>query len=88
MANPQSGYNNPTVIPLVGGLDLQAARFLATPGTLKDCLNYESYSISGYSVVDGIEPYDGTLPCYLRDWVYATRDSGSGNFIQIGRAHV
>ena len=81
MANPQSGYNNPTVIPLVGGLDLQAARFLATPGTLKDCLNYESYSISGYSVVDGIEPYDGTLPCYLRDWVYATRDSGSGNFI-------
>jgi len=80
MANPQSGYNPPDVIPLHGGLDLQAARFAVTPGTLQDCLNYETFGISGYSVMEGFEPYDGTLPCYVQDCVYATRSTGAGNF--------
>lgn len=69
MSNPGSGYNSPKVIPLRGGLDLQAARFFVTPGTLRDCLNYETYGVAGYAVMDGLEPYDGTIPCFTRDWI-------------------
>ena len=68
------------IVPLVGGLDLVSPRFFVTPGTLADCLNYETYSISGYSVVEGIQRYDGTYPCFARDWVVAVRSSGTGNF--------
>ena len=68
------------IIPLVGGLDLVSPRFFVTPGTLADCLNYETYSVSGYSVVDGFQRYDGTYPCYSRDWVVATRLHGTGDF--------
>jgi hypothetical protein len=68
------------IVPLVGGLDLVSPRFFVTPGTLADCLNYETYSVSGYSVVEGIQRYDGTYPCFARDWVVAVRTSGSGDF--------
>lgn len=70
-----------TVVPLRGGLDLVSPRFAVTPGTLADCLNYETYGIAGYSVMNGLERYDGAYPCYNRDWLFASRFSGSGNFI-------
>lgn len=80
MAGGNSYQKN--VVPLNGGLDLVSPRFFVTPGTLQDCLNYETYSVSGYGVVDGIHRYDGAYPCYNRDWVVAVRDSGSGTFVR------
>lgn len=69
------------LVPLAGALDLVSPRFFVQPGTLADCLNYETYPVAGYSVVEGIQRYDGTYPCFNRDWVVAVRDSGSGDFI-------
>jgi hypothetical protein len=69
------------VVPLRGGLDLVSPRYAVTPGTLQDNLNYETYSIAGYGVMEGIARYDGTTPCFNRDWVVATRFDGSGTFI-------
>lgn len=68
------------LVPLLGGLDLVSPRFFVNPGTLAECLNYETYSVSGYAVVDGFQRYDGTAPCYNRDWVVAVRATGSGTF--------
>lgn len=79
MADPQPGYNPPRVIPLSGGLDLQAARFFVTPGTLRDCLNYETHGVSGYSVQEGLEPYDGTIPCFARDYVVIGATTWTGS---------
>jgi len=80
MANIQSGYTPPVVVPLRGGLDTVSSRFSVTPGTLQDCLNYETYSVEGYSVMGGIQRYDGSYPCYSRDWLIAIRTTGAGNF--------
>lgn len=80
MASPQSGYEKPTVIPLRGGLDLVSSRFFSTPGTLQDCLNYETYSISGYSVVEGISRYDGSYDSYVRDWIVVSNTTSAGTF--------
>jgi len=85
MASPQSGYEKPTVIPLRGGLDLVSSRFFSTPGTLQDCLNYETYSISGYSVVEGISRYDGSYDCYVRDWIVVTNTTSAGSY-EIGES--
>lgn len=68
------------VIPLVGGLELVSPALTVAPGTLQSCLNYETYPIAGYSVMEGIERYDGRYPCYCKDWIVATRSSGSGTF--------
>lgn len=81
MSNPQSGYEKPSVIPLTGGLDIVSSRFFSTPGTLQDCLNYETYSVSGYSVVEGIARYDGSFDCYSRDWVVVANPAAAGTFI-------
>jgi hypothetical protein len=69
-----------STVPLRGGLDLISPRFAVDPGSLQDCLNYETYGVAGYSVVEGLGRYDGAFPCYNRDWVVAVRASGSGNF--------
>lgn len=69
-----------SVVPLRGALDLVSPRFSVTPGTLRACLNYETYSVQGYSRVDGLARYDGAFPCYNLDWVIATRGTGSGTF--------
>lgn len=42
-----------------GGLDLMTQRIQASPGTLRDCLNYEVDTQSGYSKVGGFARYDG-----------------------------
>lgn len=70
------------VVPLRGGIDLVSPRYSVTPGTLQDDMNYETFSVSGYSVMEGLCRYDGTYPCYPRDWVQATRLSGSGTFLR------
>lgn len=70
-----------TLVPLRGGLDLVSPRFNVAPGTLQDGLNYETFPITGYSVVDGFCRYDGLYPCYAKDWVVAKRESGSGTFL-------
>lgn len=70
-----------TVVPLRGGLDLISPRFSVAPGTLQDCLNYETFPITGYSVIDGFCRYDGLYPCYAKDWVVARRMSGTGTFL-------
>lgn len=69
-----------SVVPLVGGLDRISPRFAVDPGTLQDSLNYETYGVAGYSVMEGLARYDGAYPCFNRDWVVATRETGSGNF--------
>jgi len=68
------------VVPFRGALDLVSPRFAVTPGTLRNCLNYETYSVQGYNRIDGLARYDGAFPCYNRDWVIATRSTGSGTF--------
>lgn len=70
-----SGYSS-LPITLRGGLDLNTPRTAALPGTLKACLNYKTYGVAGYSVVNGIERYDGTHPCFMDDWLIATGTSG------------
>lgn len=70
-----------TSVPLQGGLDLVSPRYAVPPGTLQDVLNYETSPIAGYSVVEGVCRYDGTYPCFVKDWLIAKRDSGSGNFV-------
>ena len=70
----------PVIVPLRGGLDLVSPRFAVTPGTIQDCLNYETYGIAGYATVQGLERYSGIVPPYNQNWMVATRNSGSGNF--------
>lgn len=69
-----------STVELRGGLDLISPRFAVDPGTLQDVLNYETYGVAGYSVVEGVGRYDGRYPCWNRDWVVAVRDTGSGDF--------
>lgn len=78
MSNQQSGYQPPVVVPLKGGLDLITSRFLTQPGTLQDCLNYETYGTNGYTRIDGFQRYDGSFSCYSRDWLIAV-DAGGGS---------
>jgi len=47
------------VIPLTEGLNFNTATSLATPGTLRDCLNYEFVDGAGLKRIDGMRLYDG-----------------------------
>lgn len=46
--------------PLIGGLDLTTVKSLVKPGTLKECLNFEVSTISGYSRISGVARFDGS----------------------------
>lgn len=49
------------VIPLTEGLNFNTATSLATPGTLRDCLNYEFVDGAGLKRIDGMRLYDGNM---------------------------
>lgn len=51
----------PSIVPLQDGLDLQAPKLIARPGTMMDCLNYEIIDRLGYSRIDGFSRYDGNI---------------------------
>lgn len=46
--------------PLTGGLDLATVKPLVSPGTLKDCLNFEVATVDGYTRIGGVERFDGS----------------------------
>lgn len=50
----------PAKYPLTGGLDLTTVKPLAKPGTLKECLNFEVSTLSGYSRISGLARFDGS----------------------------
>lgn len=45
---------------LVGGLDLTTVKPIARPGSLKECMNFEVSTISGYSRIGGLVRFDGS----------------------------
>lgn len=51
----------PKIIPLTSGLDLSSPKLLAEPGSLIDCLNYETVDFLGYRRIDGYSRYDGNV---------------------------
>jgi hypothetical protein len=55
----------PKIIPLTSGLDLSSPKLLAEPGSLIDCLNYETVDFLGYRRIDGYTRYDGNV--YISD---------------------
>lgn len=60
-----------TLIALSGGLDLQSPNVAAAKGTLRDCLNFEVNTQSGYTQIDGHMPHDGTIMGPdIEDFVY------------------
>lgn len=46
--------------PLTGGLDLTTVKPLVKPGSLKECLNYEVSTTTGYTRIGGIARFDGS----------------------------
>lgn len=46
--------------PLTGGLDLVTVKPLARPGTLRECLNFEVSTTSGYTRIGGLARFDGS----------------------------
>lgn len=46
--------------PLTGGLDLTTVKPLAKPGTLRECLNFEVSTTSGYTRIGGLARFDGS----------------------------
>lgn len=46
--------------PLIGGLDLVTVKPLAKPGTLRECLNFEVSTLSGYTRIGGVARFDGS----------------------------
>lgn len=45
---------------LTGGLDLVTVKPVARPGSLKECMNFEVSTISGYSRIGGLVRFDGS----------------------------
>lgn len=54
----------PELIPLDKGLNLQAAKIVAEPGSVLDSLNYEQVDFMGQKRIDGFVRYDGSLGSY------------------------
>jgi hypothetical protein len=53
-----------TPSPLFEGLDLSKPKLMVEPGSLIDCLNYETVDYLGYRRIDGFARYDGNV-CYV-----------------------
>lgn len=47
------------LIQLRGGLDYSSSALEAPPGSLSECLNFETVDYTGYKRIDGFERYDG-----------------------------
>lgn len=61
---------------LTGGVDLQTPAPLASPGTLRDCLNVEVSYRQGYSRIGGVARYDGSKPPdKYRIWLLRCQDT-------------
>lgn len=70
-------------VNLAGGVDQETSKFSVPPGTLADCLNYNS-STRGYQRAQGLWRYDGTFDSAVKNmWVVGADDddadlSGTG----------
>lgn len=51
----------PALIPLDKGLNLQAAKLVAPPGSILNTLNYEQVDFQGQKRIDGYTRYDGSF---------------------------
>lgn len=59
----------PALLVLDKGLNLQAPKIVAPPGTVYDSLNYEQVDFVGQKRIDGFSRYDGTKLATLDDFV-------------------
>lgn len=69
-----------TLVLLSGGLDLQSPSVAAPKGTLRDCLNYEVGTQSGYARIGGHMPDDGlVMGPDVQDFAYVSVPVGDWN---------
>lgn len=70
-----------------GGLDLVTVKPLAKPGTLKQCLNYEVATMSGYTSIPGLARFDGSLAVGSYK-VWRLRYTGAANALLLAGTQV
>jgi len=63
-----------------GGLDQESSKFTVRPGTLSDCLNYNS-STRGYQRAQGLLYYDGTIDTALSNLFLIGAPDSEATFI-------
>lgn len=69
----------PSVLVLDKGLNLQAAKIIAPPGSVLDTLNYEQVDFQGQKRIDGFARYDGSkLPALDEYHVITLTDAFGG----------
>lgn len=67
-------------VNLAGGLNQETSKFSVPPGTLADCLNYNS-STRGYQRAKGLLRYDGTIDAAVQNmWVVGVDDDDASLF--------
>ena len=67
----------PSIVPLALGLNLQAPKLMAEPGSVLDTLNYEQVDFQGQKRIDGFVRYDGSLGSYQDIFYRVPSASGS-----------